>query len=267
MIVFPNCKINLGLHILRKRKDGFHDLETVFYPLPLRDILEIIPGGGSFNCYGLPIPGDPADNLCLKAWRLLKADYPTLPPMDIHLYKHIPIGAGLGGGSADGAFTLLALDRLFQLHLTTDQKVAYAARLGSDCPFFILDTPCLGSGRGELLEPIELDLSPWSIALVDPGIHISTARAFAGSTPNEDRPPLKDIIGQPIGTWKHHLTNDFEGPLFHLYPELRAIRETLYASGAIYASLTGSGSGIFALFQKGQAPACLPFSYNYRILQ
>jgi 4-diphosphocytidyl-2-C-methyl-D-erythritol kinase len=270
MIVFPNCKINLGLHILRKRKDGFHDLETVFYPLPLKDILEIIvqdPGEPAFTSYGLPIPGDPGDNLCLKAWRLLKADFPTLPPTQIHLYKHIPVGAGLGGGSADGAFTLLALDRQFQLRLTTDQMVAYAARLGSDCPFFIHNTPCLGSGRGEYLQPIGLDLSAWSVALVDPGIHISTAQAFAGCIPRENRPSLTDILRQPVERWKDHLTNDFEEPLFRLHPELATIKETLYAAGAVYASLTGSGSGIFAFFRKGGAPSGLPLPGNYRILQ
>jgi 4-diphosphocytidyl-2-C-methyl-D-erythritol kinase len=266
MIVFPNCKINLGLHILRKRKDGFHDLETVFYPLHLKDVLELIPGPLTFTAYGLPIPGDPADNLCLKAWHLLKADFPLLPAMDIHLYKHIPIGAGLGGGSADGAFTILALDKQFQLNLTTDQKLSYSARLGSDCPFFILNTPCIGGGRGELLQPIDLDLSLWSIVLVDPGIPISTAQAFAGCKPNENHPPLKYIIRQPVESWKDQLSNDFEEPLFHLHPELRAIKEALYDCGATYASLTGSGSGIFALFHKGEAPPVLPLPGNYRIL-
>ena len=271
MLFFPNCKINLGLSILRKRPDGYHDLETVFYPLPLKDALELIPTGDpepAFYSYGLPIPGDPAGNLCLKAWRLTKKDFPDLPAIHIHLYKNIPIGAGLGGGSADGAGTLTGLNQLFQLNLSNEQLLDYAAQLGSDCPFFVLNTPCLGQGRGERLQPLPLDLSGYSFALVDPGIHISTAQAFALCTPRETDSSLQDIVSRPIETWTGSLINDFEAPLLSLHPELHKIKETLHAAGALYASLTGSGSSFFGIFQKHKAPLTSPFhkSYNYRIL-
>lgn len=271
MLFFPNCKINLGLKILRRRDDGYHDLQTVFYPLPLKDALEIIriPETTAFTVYGLPIPGDPDANLCLRAWHLLKNDFPILPSVHIHLYKNIPIGAGLGGGSSDGAWTLLALNRQFQLGLTQPQLLEYAGRLGSDCPFFILNTPCLGSGRGTLLEPIGLDLSGWSLAIVDPGIHVSTAQAFSLCTPGTNSPPLDTILSKPVDSWKDQLVNDFEEPIFRLHPELREVKETLYRTGARYASLTGSGSAFFGLFEKDKAPAASPFPdrYNYRILR
>jgi 4-diphosphocytidyl-2-C-methyl-D-erythritol kinase len=271
MLFFPNCKINLGLSILRKRPDGFHDLETVFYPLPLKDALELIPNSNSepsFSSYGLPIPGDPAGNLSLKAWRLIKQDFPGLPAIHVHLYKNIPIGAGLGGGSADGAGTLTGLNRLFQLGLSRDRLLHYATQLGSDCPFFLLNTPCLGQGRGERLQPIALDLSRYSFALVDPGIHISTAQAFGLCTPRETAGSLQEIIGRPIDTWQASLINDFQAPILQLHPELQKINESLYIRGALYASLTGSGSSFFGIFPKHQAPAESPFqkSYNYRIL-
>ncbi|HLZ86960.1 MAG TPA: hypothetical protein VKQ52_06970, partial [Puia sp.] len=205
-------------------------------------------------------------NLCEKAYRLLKADFPTLPTVHIHLYKNIPIGAGLGGGSADGAFTLLALNKKFQLNLDTQRLLHYAAQLGSDCPFFILNTPCLGGGRGEQLTPIPLDLGAYSFVLVNPGIHIGTAQAFSGCTPREDNISLPDILQQPVATWPQHLTNDFEGPVFQLHPELREIKTTLYACGALYASLTGSGSSFYGIFEKHNTPSSLPLSWNYRIL-
>ncbi len=279
MIFFPNCKINLGLKILRRRPDGFHDLETIFYPLPLKDILELAPlpdtspisSGVSaepgFTSYGLPIPGDPANNLCLKAWQLLQKDFPALPAIQIHLYKNIPIGAGLGGGSADAAWTLTALNTQFHLGLTREQLLHYAAELGSDCPFFIYNAPCLGTGRGEILQPVELDLSRYTFALVDPGIHISTARAFSLSTPAENPTPLTDLIKTPPTHWPKTLVNDFEAPIFQLHPELQSVKDTLYTHGALYASLTGSGSSFFGIFEKDKAPAD-PFHmpFNYRIL-
>ncbi|HEY4335773.1 MAG TPA: 4-(cytidine 5'-diphospho)-2-C-methyl-D-erythritol kinase [Puia sp.] len=265
MVFFPNCKINLGLKILRKRPDGYHDLSTVFYPLPLKDVLEFIPASEpAFTSYGLPIPG--SGNICEKAWKLLKADFPTLPNLHIHLFKNIPIGAGLGGGSADGAFTLLALNKQFHLGLDPAQLIDYASRLGSDCPFFILNTPCLGSGRGEKLQPIDLDLSGYRWVLVNPEIHISTAQAFAGCTPRDNGTPLGDIIRQSVSSWKEQLDNDFEGPMFRLHPQLRGIKEALYAGGAVYASMTGSGSSFYGLFEKDKTPASLPLPWNYRIL-
>ena len=283
MLFFPNCKINLGLKIIRRRADGYHDLETIFYPIALTDALEFIrlpdspPGDHdelpgpvlpAFTAYGMSIPGDPAGNLCLKAWHLLKNDHPALPPVHIHLLKQIPIGAGLGGGSSDGAWTLRGLDRQFHLHLADEDLLHYADHLGSDCPFFIRNTPCLGTGRGEQLTPVGLDLSPYTVCLVDPGIHISTAQAFASCTPGENPVPLLELIRRPISEWRNNLINDFEKPLFDLYPELGSIKPTLYAAGALYASLTGSGSAFFGIFQKDAAPALslFPDSYNYRIL-
>ena len=271
MLFFPNCKINLGLKILRRRPDGYHDLETIFYPLPLKDTLESIqlPAAEtpSFSSYGIPIPGSPENNLCLKAWRLLKNDYPNLPAVHIHLLKNIPIGAGLGGGSADGAWTLKGLDSQFHLGLSQEQLLHYAAQLGSDCPFFILNTPCLGSGRGEKLQPISLDLSPYTFALVDPGIHIGTAQAFGLCSPAENPVPLTTIIAQPIASWRDRLQNDFEFSVFQLHPELEKIKATLYANGALYASLTGSGSSFFGIFPKDKAPGIrFQNQYNYRIL-
>ncbi|HXB06101.1 MAG TPA: 4-(cytidine 5'-diphospho)-2-C-methyl-D-erythritol kinase [Puia sp.] len=278
MVSFPNCKINLGLKILRKRPDGYHDLSTIFYPLPLHDVLEILHAPeNSFTAYGIPIPsngnanptpipGAANGNLCEQAWLLLKADFPALPNVQLHLYKNIPIGAGLGGGSADGAFTLLALNKQFHLGLDTPALIDYAAQLGSDCPFFILNIPSLGGGRGEQLEPIPLDLSAYRFILVNPGIHISTAQAFGLCTPRETGMPLRDIIRQPMATWSGSLVNDFEEPVFRLHPRLREIKETLYAHGAVYASLTGSGSSFYGIFERAGTPASLPLSWNYRTL-
>jgi 4-diphosphocytidyl-2-C-methyl-D-erythritol kinase len=263
MVVFPNCKINLGLNILRKREDGFHDLETVFYPLPVRDVLEAVrskeevgrPAELEFHATGRPIPGDPSRNLCVTAFHLLKKDFPGLPFIQIHLYKHIPIGGGLGGGSADGAQMLQLLKDQFRLELTSGQLMSYAARLGSDCPFFLLNKPCLGKGRGERLEPITLDLSSYSFLIVNPGFHISTARAFSLCTPDAGGPPLEALISHPITQWARELKNDFEGPVFREYPSLDQIKTQLYKRGAIYASLTGSGSSLFGIFEKGRADA------------
>jgi 4-diphosphocytidyl-2-C-methyl-D-erythritol kinase len=278
MVFFPNCKINLGLRILRRREDGYHDLETVFYPLPLRDALEIIRSEELlFTATGIPIPGDAAHNLCLKAWHLLHRDFPDLPPVHIHLHKNIPIGAGLGGGSADGAQMLELLNKRFQIGIDTNKLLDYAAQLGSDCPFFLLNKPCLGTGRGEKLEPIELDLSGYSFVIVAPGVHISTAQAFALCTPEEndmpgavragdtDRQSIKDILTQPIGAWARKLQNDFEEPVLRQYPSLRSIKDRLYAAGALYASLTGSGSSFFGIFQKNSIPSLI-FEADYTVI-
>jgi 4-diphosphocytidyl-2-C-methyl-D-erythritol kinase len=255
MIFFPNCKINLGLRILRKRADGYHDLETLFYPLPVYDILEIVPSEElRFTATGIAIPGDPEANLCLRAFHLLKKDFPTLSPVQIYLHKHIPIGAGLGGGSSDGAHMLLLLNAHFRLQLNTDQLIAYASQLGSDCPFFILNTPSLGGGRGEKLKEIELDLSKYAFVIVHPGIHISTSAAFEQCQPREGGKCPGTIIQQPIPTWPGELVNDFEAPLFAQYPVLKSIKEELYNKGALYASLTGSGSSLFGIFEKGKLP-------------
>jgi 4-diphosphocytidyl-2-C-methyl-D-erythritol kinase len=255
MVSFPNCKINLGLKILRRREDGFHDLETIFYPLPLHDILETTRSPDlQFTTTGRPIPGIPGANLTIQAWQLLRQDFPDLPFVHIHLHKQIPIGGGLGGGSADGAFMLDLLNRQFRLGLDGGRLARYAAKLGSDCPFFLLNQPCLGQGRGELLEPLQLDLSAYSFLLIHPGIHISTAEAFAHCHPDDNGPPLRSIIAQPLTTWRDTLSNDFESSLFGQFPILREIKRSLYDRGAVYAAMTGSGSCLFGIFEKGQVP-------------
>jgi 4-diphosphocytidyl-2-C-methyl-D-erythritol kinase len=262
MILFPNAKINLGLNIIRKRSDGYHDLETFFCPVTLCDVLEIIrqkkPADSvnnvKFSSSGIRVEGKEADNICLKAWHLLKKDYPELPPVQMHLHKVIPTGAGLGGGSSDGAFTLQLLNRLFALQVPETKLSDYALQLGSDCPFFLLNKPCFAQGRGEQLEPLSIDLSGYEILLIHPGIHISTANAFSGVSPRVPEKSVYGVVQQPVSTWRQDLANDFEQSVFPLYPSLKEIRDTLYDSGAIYASMTGSGSAIYGLFEKNKMP-------------
>ncbi len=252
MIVFPNCKINLGLRIIRKREDNYHDLETIFYSLPFFDILEIIRSEDQtpFTTSGLIIDAEPENNLCIKAYTLLKKDFPSLPAVKMHLHKAIPTGAGLGGGSADAAFTLKLLNEKFVLGLSKDQLMSYALHLGSDCPFFIINKPAFATGKGEILEQINLDLSPYKFIIVNPGIHISTAQAFSGITPALSSTSLKQIIQQPIETWKDELINDFEKNIFVQYAEIKIIKEKLYSNGAVYAAMSGSGSTVFGIFEK-----------------
>ena len=260
MIVFPNCKINLGLNIIRKREDGYHDLETIFLPISFTDVLEIIisenkttgvlhlEGVGHLAVTGLPVNAD--DNLCIKAYNLLKQDFPDLPPVKMHLHKVIPIGAGLGGGSSDAAFTLQLLNEKFKLKVKIEQLIDYALRVGSDCPFFIINDPCFATSRGEILQPINIDLTNYKILIVNPGIHIDTKWAFSKVVPHERKISIKEIVTQPIETWKDQLQNDFELPVFTAYPEIKKIKNDLYEQGAIYASLSGSGSSVFGIFSK-----------------
>jgi len=263
VVLFPNCKINLGLKIIRKREDGYHDLETVFYPIALKDALEAIRTGEQgirFSSSGLAVAGNPDDNLCVKAYRLLQQNFPEIGGIEMHLHKQIPMGAGLGGGSADGAFALLLLNRLFSLQLSEEQLIRYALQLGSDCPFFILNKPCLATGRGEIMRPVTLDLSAYRFLLINPNIHVSTAQAFAGIQPQTPAQSIADIIQLPISQWKELLVNDFEKNVANLYPEIAAIKKELYAQGALYASMTGSGSTVYGLFQKDTHPSisCQP---------
>jgi 4-diphosphocytidyl-2-C-methyl-D-erythritol kinase len=251
MIQFPNCKINLGLSILAKRADGYHELETVFYPIAVSDALEILPSDNlSLTQTGIAVPGDPVQNLCLKAYHLLKKDFPNLPAVKMHLQKNIPMGAGLGGGSSDGSSTLLILNQQFSLGLNDQQLIDYASQLGSDCPFFVYNKACHATGRGEVLTPIELDLTNYQFLLVHPGKHISTAWAFQQLTPNTKSESIQSIIQKPISEWKTLLINDFEAPVFKAEPNLLAIKEQLYQLGAIYASMSGSGSSLFGIFPK-----------------
>ncbi len=273
MVVFPNSKINLGLRIVSKRDDGYHDLDTVFYPLPFYDALEVIRNGDEseaanpeiiFNITGLPIEAT-TDNLCLRAYQLLKSDFSNLPPVNMHLHKAIPIGAGLGGGSADAAFSLTLLNDKFQLGLTTDQLLQYALKLGSDCPFFIINKPCYATGRGELMQPVDIDLSSYKFVLINPGIHISTGKAFAGAVPAIPVRSTREIISQPVHTWKDQLMNDFEKTIFPAFPEIEKIKNSLYEHGALYASMSGTGSSVYGIFEKNRTlNVDVPSHYFYK---
>jgi 4-diphosphocytidyl-2-C-methyl-D-erythritol kinase len=255
VITFPNCKINLGLNITSKRDDGYHNLETVFVPIHFTDVLEIIhadntAGSIQYSSTGIAIDSKPSDNLCVKAYDLLKKDFPAIPPIKLHLHKTIPAGAGLGGGSADGAFMLKMLNTKFNLGLSTEQLIHYALQLGSDCPFFIYNKPCFASGRGEIMEPVELNLSAYKILIVNPGVHITTGQAFSRLTPAKPAVSINEIIKQPINTWTDSLKNDFEKNVFSQYPEIKEIKEILYKSGAVYSSMSGSGSTVYGIFEK-----------------
>ena len=249
MIVYPNAKINIGLNVLNKREDGYHELSSVFYPVSeLYDILEIITSDDfSFSSSGIVIPGD--SNICTKAFDLLKADY-DVRNVKIHLHKMIPIGARLGGGSADGAFVLKALNELFELNLTNNQLEKYALKLGADCPFFIENTPKRVTGIGEKMTAIDLDLSDYEIKFIFPELHISTAEAYGGVMPKKDETNLLYLISKPITNWKEEVRNDFEVSAFKKHPELSKMKAKFYADGAIYASMTGSGSVIYGVLRK-----------------
>ena len=273
LIVFPNCKINLGLYVTGKRADGYHNIETLFYPIALHDALEVIHDNGKeiisndaafishfempgikFSSSGQAIPGLPADNICIKAYNLLKQEY-TLPSLQMHLHKAIPNGAGLGGGSADGAFCLDLLNKKFNLEIPRQKLNEYALTLGSDCPFFLLNKPAIGNSRGEKLIPVDLALSAYNIVLVNPGIHISTAEVFGFIKPMNPQNSIAEIIKQSPYEWKGQLENQFEHPVFTMHPVLKTIKEKLYLNGAFYASMTGTGSTIFGLFHKEKKPA------------
>ena len=249
MVSFPPCKINLGLNVTSKRQDGFHEITTCFYPVPWTDVLEIVPSRSfSFATSGVDIPGASADNLCVRAYTLLKKDF-NLKPVSIYLLKIVPIGAGLGGGSADGAFTLKILNELFELGLSLPQLSQYAAQLGSDCAFFTDARPKLGKGRGEVLSPLSLSLAGRYIAIVKPQVHVSTAEAFAAITPRNPDTNLKEVLeNYPIDRWKDLVKNDFEHELFRRFPIIEAIKQKLYACGAVFASMSGSGSAVFGIF-------------------
>lgn len=275
MVVFPNCKINLGLRILDKRPDGYHNLSTVFYPVPLKESLEIIRSEDAgkqvqFTMSGNAVEGPEENNLCIKAYHLLKKDFPSLPNIKMHLHKAIPSGAGLGGGSADGAFTLALLNQKFQLHLSQQHLIDYALQLGSDCPFFILNQPCIAGGRGELMQPIPLSLTGYYLVLVNPGIHVNTGWAFTElkkyQTSEQGIKDIAEIIQLPVSTWKDALVNDFEQPVFAQYPEVKAIKEKLDSHGAAYASMSGSGSTVFGLFNKTVDSIDFPAHYFQKTL-
>jgi 4-diphosphocytidyl-2-C-methyl-D-erythritol kinase len=261
MIAFPHAKINLGLHVICKRADGFHEIETVMIPVGWCDLLEAVPAGtGHLTMSGLPIPDDGRPNLCLQAVELVRAHRPSLPPVHIFLHKQIPTGAGLGGGSADAARTLVLLNDLMDLKFSVSELKEMAARLGSDCPFFVTGRPALARGRGELLQPIEVPaLKGLSVLIACPPIHISTARAYEGLNPRPPAEPLEDILAGAIGSWPGRLVNDFEEVAMREHPRILQIREALYRQGALYASMSGSGPAVFGLFRDlpGGDPASL----------
>lgn len=251
MIIFPNSKINIGLDILKKREDGFHEISSCFYPIQWTDILEIIPETTStaFQSSGIPIPSDGKDNICLRAYQLL-SKYFRLPPIGIHLHKIVPIGAGLGGGSADAAFMLHLMNIRFNLELSTEDLEDFARKLGSDCAFFIQNKPLYCFEKGDRFESIPLSLKGKSILLVYPALHISTQEAYSRVKPQAPEMELKESIKKPIEEWKYLIKNDFEFSLFPIYPQLKEIKEQLYQAGALYASMTGSGSCLYGIFEK-----------------
>jgi len=252
VISFPNCKINLGLHVISKRADGYHDLETAFIPIPFEDCLEIerAEGESSLAVTGLPVDGPIENNLCWKAYQLLKEKF-QLPAIDIRLHKQIPSGAGLGGGSSDAAFTLKLLNQKFRLSLSKDELLQLAAKLGSDCSFFIHNSPCIGRGRGEQLEELKLSqIHKLFGVLVVPPIHISSAWAFQQVNPQRPATSLERILSMPIERWRNELINDFEEPAFRFHAQLKTIKDQLYNLGAVYASMSGSGSAMYGLFEK-----------------
>lgn len=318
MIAYPHAKINIGLEVVNKRCDGFHNIRTLFYPLSkvevrsfeeitddrhdsdsrrhehetaehivpgCYDILEVVPSSElKMNLFGITYPGEPMDNICVKAWQLLKAEYPELPPVEISLYKKVPVGAGLGGGSSDGAHVLTLLNNLFSLAIDSEHLAAYAARLGSDCAFFVYDRPMIGSGRGEILSdfPLDLDSMGYCLSLVHPPFFISTKDAYGGIVPRDKWPLFsepeagvrssfaggEDLAGQgldldelrekaleerllaDVETWKYTIVNDFETTVFAKYPQLAAYKQMLYDKGAVYAAMSGSGSTMFGIFRK-----------------
>lgn len=252
MITFPNIKINLGLSITEKRPDGYHNLETVFYPVALEDALEIRTAPEAdkkFTLYqhGMEIAGNPEDNLVVKAYLLLDKEF-HLPPVEIHLYKHIPSGAGLGGGSSDAAFMLKLLNEHYNLALSDDQLESYAATLGADCAFFIRNKPTFAEGIGNIFSPIDLSLNGYRIVIVKPNVFVSTREAFSAIRPHRPEYPIKEVIKRPVNEWRDTLINDFEASVFPQHPVIGEIKEELYRQGAVYASMSGSGSSVFGLF-------------------
>ncbi|OYT13730.1 MAG: 4-(cytidine 5'-diphospho)-2-C-methyl-D-erythritol kinase [Bacteroidetes bacterium 4572_114] len=250
MVLFPNAKINLGLSVLQKRDDGFHNIETILYPIPINDALELIIAPDknfTLTVSGLQIPGNTKTNLCVKAWELFQHDF-NLPAVKIHLCKVIPMGAGLGGGSSDGAFMLKLIDREFQLGLSNEKLEEYARRLGSDCAFFIKNKPVFAFGKGDRLSSVNIDLSGYFLVLAKPDAHINTKGAYSGIMPKTPEISVGQTVQLPVEEWRDNLNNDFEKSIFQSHPKLSEIKERLYQTGAVYASMTGSGSAVYGLF-------------------
>ena len=257
MITFPIAKINLGLNIVERRPDGYHNLETVFYPVQIKDALELTIMNTHFpsatDCdikvTNMEVEGDEQRNLVVRAYKLLKQDFHQMPRVHAHLWKGIPTQAGMGGGSSDCAYTIRLLNEMFTLSLSEEQMISYAARLGADCPFFILSRPAYAEGIGERLQPVSLDLSSYYIGVVRPDIPVSTREAFSLIQPRKPAKCCREVVMQPIETWRDELTNDFEQSVFALHPEIGAIKQQFYDLGAVYAAMSGSGSSVFGLFR------------------
>jgi 4-diphosphocytidyl-2-C-methyl-D-erythritol kinase len=274
MLTFPNAKINIGLNVIEKRNDGYHNIESIFYPIEWCDTLEVMPhfGSGEIQLHfsGIPIQVKVESNLVYKAYTLLHEKH-NLPSVNAWLLKTLPMGAGIGGGSADGAYMLHLLNNLFALGLSKTELRSYAEQLGSDCPFFIENKPVFVSGKGENMKSIPLNLTAYYIAIVHPGVHVETKNAYSLIIPHKSAGYLPDIVlTSPIAHWKNHLINDFEAPIFKLHPELAEIKKTLYKLGALYASMTGSGSAIYGIFDKEPIiatlfPACKTFVQQPKI--
>ncbi|MDB5121719.1 MAG: ispE [Sphingobacteriales bacterium] len=249
MIAFPNAKINIGLNVTRKREDGYHDLETIFYPLLIKDAVEIIEASElKFSSTGILIPGSAGENICVKAYNLLKKDF-SIPPVHIHLHKHIPIGAGLGGGSADAAFLIKLLNEKFTLGLSAAEMENYARCIGADCAFFINNKPVYAFEKGDVFENITLNLSEYYKVLVMPPVHVSTQSAYSGIKAKQAEVSLKELINLPIEEWKNQIKNDFEDSVFSKYPLIGDLKKALYDYGAVYASMSGSGASVYGIFK------------------
>ena len=250
MVSFPNAKVNLGLQVLNKREDGYHNIESCFLPISWCDILEVIESEElKITFSGLSIPGQKEENLCLKAYHFISRQH-SIPPVHIHLHKSSPMGAGIGGGSSDAAFTIRILNDLFSLGISNENMQSYASMVGSDCPFFINNKTAIARGRGTDLKPIALDLSGKKIMVVNPDIHISTSEAYKNLNISEDQSDrIEEVIKTPISNWKHLLHNDFEEYVFNRHPEIAALKDSFYKKGAIYASMTGSGASVYGIFE------------------
>lgn len=250
MIVYPNAKINLGLNIVSRRPDGYHDIETVFYPIPLQDALEVHTAARfSFRQAGDLLDCPAGDNLVIRALRMMEADF-QLPELDIYLYKHIPSGAGLGGGSSDAAFMVRLLNEEFRLGLSDDDMERRLATLGADCPFFVRNRPVFATGIGNVFTPVELNLEGYTLVLVKPDVHVSTREAYAGVTPRQPDVPLTEVIRHPVEEWHTMMRNDFEDSVFSRHPEIAATKDRLYDLGARYAAMSGSGAAVFGIFNE-----------------
>ena len=262
MICFPNAKINLGLNIVHKRLDGYHDIETIFYPIPVKDALEInLAEKDEFHSFGIPVDAPVEKNLVMKALAKLRELY-VIPRLSVNLFKAIPFGAGLGGGSADAAFMMKLVNEYCQLNIPASSLERIAATIGADCPFFIRNTPVFASGIGNIFEPAVVDLKGWHLCLVKPDVFVSTAMAYSKVKPVEPSCSLKELVSLPVEQWKETMNNDFESSVFSEFPVIETVKNSLYEAGAVYASMSGSGSSVFGLFKDAtNLKATFPKSY------